>query len=297
MNISLTALRSRASRELATGSPGGIRKFGLNLIKTTNPETQNPTTFWGGLKRFSDSLLNGLTAFADGILSFNLSGLWSAVVTTGLKIVNFNWNVTDAQLDQRIKQAEIAINGAYGGLIGGTLGYAICGLIPTATIAVFNEALALHVLEELGEEAAEEIAAKTATWLQLVFKQYIDKGFVNLYKNYRSVLRPAALSVAQLLVRAGILTQESVDEANKNRNKPWSFHSALESSIESIQDPAQQAYAEEFWEELTESCIEAGYIVAAGIDSYFAKARIANSNILGRERVVEIQPIRDPATT
>jgi hypothetical protein len=168
------------------------------------------------------------------------------------------------------------------------LEWLICGVAPTAAIAVFNEPLALYVLKNVGEEAAEEIAGYAANFIRLTLLKTVKSAFVEIYKNYRSILRPAALGVAQLLVNFGILLQESVDKANKNRNEPWTFAGALEETIDEIKDPIQQAEAEEFWEELGEACIEAGYVVAGSLDFYFAQQKLANENILGNEKTVEI---------
>lgn len=64
----------------------------------------------------------------------------------------------------------------------------------------------------------------------------------------------------------------------------------------------EQAYAEEFWDEFQEACIEAGFIVAGAADSFFAQQKLAGEALLGgRETTVEIDFDRStdltPATT
>lgn len=287
LTLSLSSLGSRSARAAATASTG-IRRIAINA--TTTPDNDDPlTSFYNGLEKFGQSLMRGFVQVFGGIFSFSWSKLWGMAVSGGLFLINFNWNITDKQLDDQIKQTEIALAAARGTLAGQSLGFAVCGLIPTATIAVFNEPLALYMMKELGEEAAEEIASSLANLVRLQFQQQVRRGFAALFKNYRTLLRGAAVGFAQILVTAGILTQDSVDKANKNRNEPWSLASALEDSIESIKDPAEQAYAEEFWDEFQDSCIEAGFIVAGAADSYFAQQRMANEAILGgSETTVEI---------
>lgn len=293
--ISLSSLSSRLTRTSATGATG-IRRIAINATKGIGGD-QKPESIWDGLARIAGSIVSGIVAAFKIVASINWTKIWSAIVSASLFILNFNWNVSDDDLDKQIKGAEAAIAGAKGALAGASLGFAICGIIPTATIAVFNEAMALHILKELGEDAAEEIASAVANLIKLQLRQMLRKGFTALYKNFRHLLRPAALGVAQLLVNAGILDQDSVDKANKNRNEPWSFASALENTIENIKDPNEQQYAEEFWEELGEACIEAGYIVAGGIDSYLAQQRLASASILGSTTVVSIAPVRSAAPT
>lgn len=125
----------------------------------------------------------------------------------------------------------------------------------------------------------------------------MKKAFIGIYKNYRSILRPAALGVASLLVRTGYFSQASIDKANKKRNEPWSFVTAHDETIESIKDPIEQAEAEEFWEELGDACIEAGYVIAGSLDSYFAQQKLANDATFGSEKTVEILLNRDADET
>ncbi len=295
LSLSLSSLSSRITRLASTGGSGnnGIRRLATSGLKTTSKDDGGLVSIYNGINKWGWSLMQETVKALGSIFTLDFSKIWSYCVSTYFFIFNFNWNTTDKALDDQIKQAEIAIAGAKGGLIGKSLGYAICGLVPTATIAVFNEAMAMHVLQELGEEAAEEIASSVAQLITLQLQQGVRMAFTSLYKNYRSVLRPAALAVAQLWVSAGMMTQESLDKANKKKNEPWSFAGAFDDSIDSIKDPIQQNYVEEFWDELGEACIEAGYIVAGGIDSYIAQQKVVNSNLLGEEKTVEILLNRD----
>lgn len=291
LTLSLGSLSSRAARIASVGS-AGIRRIAVNATTEQEDDDNALVNFYQGLEKFGQSLMRTVLQGFAGIFSFSWSKLWGQITSGTLFLINFNWNITNKELDEQIKQAEVGLAAARGSLAGQSLGYAICGVIPTATIAVFNEPLALYMMKELGEEAADEIAASLTTLLTLQFQQQVRRQFAALFKNYRTLLRGAAVGFAQILVAGGILTQDSVDKANKKRNEPWSFASALEESIESIKDPAEQAYTEEFWEEFQDSCIEAGFIIAGAADSYFAQQKMANASIFGSERTIEIEPIR-----
>ncbi len=173
----------------------------------------------------------------------------------------------------------------------------VCGGIPAATIAVFNKPLAIHVLQELGEEAAEEIAGNVANLVRLLAQQAIRITFTTIFKNYRSLLRGAALGFARVLANTGLLTKEYVDNADKKRNEPWTFAEAIEERIEAIKDPKWENFFEELLEEFGEACIEAGYIVAGAADSFFAQQRLANDMYFGKEKTVEILLDRDSEAT
>ena len=284
LSLALSSLASRVTRTSATGATG-IRRFSLSGSLGTLDTVDEVDNFWDGLKRFAGSLLSNIT-WQPPWLKFSVSSLFSSVVSTVRTLLNFNWNSTDTELDAKIKSAEIAVASAEGAARGSFIGYLICGILPTAAIAVFNEPLALYTLKNVGEEAAEEIAANVSTLILLQQQKNVQQAFYGIFKNYRSVLRPAAIGFARILERAGVLDKESVDQANKQKNKPWSIHNALEESIDRIEDPVQRARTEEFWDEFGEACIEAGYIVAGSIDSYFLQQKIADEAASGTSHTV-----------
>lgn len=299
ITLALSTLSSRTTRLVSTAN-AGVRRFAIRATTSNSSSSNNPLVdFYDGLNRFGNSLMQNVLNVFKAVFSFSWTKLWGMCVRTYFFLFNFNWNSTDTQLNAKIQQAEIALAASKGRLAGQTLGFAVCGVIPTATIAVFNEPLALYILKELGEEAGEEIAGALASLIQLQAEQLVRIGFINLFKNYRNILRPAALGIAQVLVSAGILSQDQVDKANKSRNEPWSFAKALDETIDDIKDPLQKSYAEEFYDEFGEACIEAGYIVARGADSFFAEQRMAHEEYFGSEHVIEIEPIRnsDPTPT
>lgn len=291
--LNLANLASRTIRKAATDGKG-IRRIAINATASKDKEEGGIGGIYNAVEKFGRSLMSFAFNAIKGIFSFSWAKLWQQVVGGVRFLLNFDINITDTAINDQIKQAEVALAAAKGSLAGQSLGFAICGLVPAATVAVFNEPLALYMLEELGEEAADEIAGSLATLVTLQIQQAARKVAFSFFKNHRSLCRGAAIGFANLLVRAGILTQESVDKANKERNKPWSIASALEASIDSIKDPEAQAYAEEFWDEFGDSCVEAGYIIANSADSYFAMQKMANKSQFGSERIIEIQPIRDP---
>lgn len=289
LSIALSSLASRVTRTASTGG-SGIRRFASNASRAIQEAQEGEATnFWDGLKRFGASILANIN-WQPPWVKFTVSGL-AGLFTNGVQqILNFNFNSTNAQLDEQLKQQEIAIAAAEGALRGQFVGRLVCGIAPTAVLATFNEALALHVLMNVGEEAAEEIASAASNLIQLTLRKTINTAFVNIFKNYRGLLRGAAIGFGRLLQSFGFLDQESVDKANKQRDKPWSIHSALEDSIDRIEDPVQKARTEEFWDEFGEACIESGYIIAGSIDSYLMQQRAGDNAAAANDHTVIISP-------
>ena len=293
LTLNLSALSSRATR-LASAGNTGIRRIAALATSSEEDDEGILSSVYNAVEKFGQSLMRKALTILGGIFTFSWSKFWASLTSSVRFILNFNFNTTDAQIDQQIKQAEISLAATKGSLVGQSLGFAICGFLPAATIAVFNEPLALYMLKELGEEAADEIATSLGNLVTLQIQQAARQTFYALFKNYRTLFRGAAITFAQGLAGIGILTQDSVDKANKNRNQPWTIAGALEESIESIKDPALQAYAESLWEEFGESCVEAGFIIANSADSYYAQQRIANESMFGSEHTVEIELSRNP---
>jgi len=289
LEIAIEALKSRKVRQAIVGEKG-LRQLALNASSDKKDGEGNfLESVYNSVERFGQSLMEGTIKLLGNALSFSWTKFWSYCVSNFNFVWNFNWNATDKELDEQIKQGEIALAAARGGLRGKALGYLVCGLVPTATIAVFNEPMALYVLKELGEEAAEEIAQSLANLLTLQVRQWTRQTFISLFKNHRQFLRGWFLGYAGILANLNIgFSKEAVEKANKNRNEPWSFASAHEDTLDEIKDPIAKADAEEFYEEFGEACIEAGYIVAGGVDAYLAQQKIANDNLLGEEKIVEI---------
>lgn len=292
VSLNLTELASRQIRKAAVGN-SGVRRIAIAATNTQNQEDGSITSVYNAVEKFGRSLMSFAFNQIKNLLSLDWRKMFQQFIGGVMYLLNFNINISDAEIDEKIKQAEIALAAAKGTLAGQSVGYAICGFVPAATIAVFNEPLALYMMKELGEEAAEDLAGSLANLVTLQIQQAARKTFFQLFKNNRALCRGAAIGIANLLVKAGVLTQESVDKANKDRNKPWSVASALEDSIDSIKDPETKAYFESFWDEFGDACIEAGYIVANSADSYFAMQKMANQAQFGSEKVIEIQPIRN----
>lgn len=286
-------LSNFSSRRIRTASVAG----GVRRIATTGTAQQGElegfAAVWDITKKFGASLMSFAFAAIAHLLKFDFQKLWGQIVSGALFIWNFNWNITDAQIDDQIKQAEIALAAQQGTLRGQALGRVICGIVPAIGVAVFNQPLALYMMRELGEDSADEIASNLATLVSLQFQQTSRVAFFTLFKNHRTLFRGAAKGFADAMVRLGQFNQADVDKMNKKRNQPWSFSNAKDEQIEGIKNPVDRAYWESLWDEFQDSCIEAGFIIAGAADGFFAQQKMANQSQFGTERIIEIEPMRN----
>jgi hypothetical protein len=274
-----------ASRKIRETSTGGA------LIRTwaTSPTVSSSNkgfleSLWDGASRFVGFLISG----AVQLLSFSWTKLWGWIVGGVTFITNFNWNITDEDINQQIEGLWNSFGGILGSAAGRAIGWIGCGLVPAAAIMTFNESLATHLLKEVGEQAIDEMLDAAAEVVQAGFRMGVQTSFLWLYKNVRRALKDPSNPFGMAL--RGIVGGKTVDEWGKGES--WTIASSIENAIESIPNAFLKNFVEEAWEEGTEACIEAGYAIAGGIDAFLAEQAIANSNVLGTERIVEITPDR-----
>ena len=290
-------------RALASRSVRGaiLRSAGLT-VRTIWKVVKSPVTWgglariWGSFRRFGGFLIKrvGLINLAGAALTF--TALWGDIVSLVQFIWNFNWNAKDEELDAAVKASAVALAGRFGGLVGQSLGYLVCGAVPNSLIFAFNEPLALYVLEELTDEAIDELAATISALINQTGAFVTRAAFTWIYKNIRSLVRESTPKFKQRLISAGVKNEEELQKAVTEREKPWSFALATEEFLEkTIPNDILRNGVEELLEEFAESCIEAGYVIAGRMDSFLAEARVASGGVLGPDRTVEILFNRTPS--
>lgn len=282
-------VRSSLSSELVRSDIGraGVRVFKAALQTKEESQGGNILTWvWNAGKQFV-----GLLGEAFKLIGTSFTALWGLIVASVQFIWNFNWNITDKELDQQLQNSFNVITSMLGGTLGNAFGYLACGVLPGAAIFSFNEPLGAYVLANVAEEFAEELIANINVLIRYCFISGVQALFMWAFKNVRKLIRS---NVAFVQAVFGDKAARAVQAWGQPNSKPWSFAKALDDKVESIPNKAVQDFIEEFLEEAWEGCVEAGYVVANSLDSYIAQQRLASQQqlILGRQRYLEVQPDR-----
>jgi hypothetical protein len=218
-------------------------------------------------------------------VSWTFTALWGAFTSAVSFIWHFNWNQSDEDLDKSLKSAWDSFGGQLGGLAGRAAGSLIV-LSGGVALFCFNEALGLHVLRAVGEEALDELISSAVPVLQSIRNLIGRWLFQNAYKSIRDYMGANPDSFyetnAQLVERQirGEITQAQREEIQKKRDalkaerKPWSFASAFEEWIETFPEGFIRNFVEEFFEEGFEAINELGYIAFSAVDGHIASHRI-----------------------
>lgn len=294
-DISLFSLSSRLIREKITTQLNGSRLLsGINNLATSIQNQNNPSQAGNG--NWLTKIGGALTSFLGGIGSIATTA-WGWIVGATNFIWNFNWNATDQQLDAQISDLKTMLAGYLGATLGNLAGWTLCGLLPSAAIFYFNEPLGLKLFEEVGEEALDELAGNLSSLIKAYIAGKTKQLFINTYKNTRKFLKFLYSDPKGWLYNYTMKVNpefiNTVAKWGEQGSQPWSFASWKEEKLEAIKDTAEQNFWEEFWDELGDGCIEAGYVVAGGIDSWILQQQMERESAQGEERTVEILPNRD----
>ncbi len=231
------------------------------------------------------------------------------------------WNQSDEDITASLKSAWESFGGVLGGAAGNTLGNLIV-MGGSSVLFAFNEALAVHVLREVGEEALDELAGQAAAVMQAAVPLATNYLFKRAFMKIRTAagLNPdeAFLSddaIKQQAAQAwanepkGDLTgdalakkkaefekgyfdkQKQGQAAIKGERKPWSFANQWEEYVEGVQK--KNAFVGNFLENLFEETIDAiqdmGYVAFGAIDSYVAEHKVAHKVSTGDDQPVTVE--------
>jgi hypothetical protein len=293
IKIARDALRSQQVRNLVTNDTGTreIKKADSN--EGGNWFTKILKSIWGGLTSFSGWIIGSI----EGV-GFSFVGILSWFRAAAGFIFNFNWNITDQQIDQQLRQMQLALVGQMGETAGNFIGFLVCGAIPGLILMKFNKPLAAYVLKEVGEEAFDELMGNFRVILQQSARTAAAFVFYGAFKSSRKMIKNFFNNPNSAQSRAarslfGNNFNKIIEAWGSPTAKPWSFRIAIEEAIESIQDDFVREFVENFYEGFLEGCDEAGFVVAQSLDSWFAEQRLAKPLLLGDETVLEVTPNRE----
>lgn len=286
LELNIEDLPSRAVR--ASVSQGGVRRFATNGIAEEDNEGLT-VRLWNGFTRFGGFLISRTLSILGAGLKFSISLLVGLGVQTFQYIWNFNWNADDSETLAGLKSSFDAMGSTVGGTVGNALGSLFCGALPGAVIAMFNEPLAMYVLENIGEEALDEIAGNLANVIRQSAALLVKGSIAFLFSSARKLYAGTSSLLLTRLVEAGLIDQQKITDTVKAKKKPWSFATGTQNFVESLPDGFIQNFVEEGIEEFSDACIESFYLIGSGTDAFFSAAKLANANILGAEQTIEIQ--------
>lgn len=288
LRLIASAMRSRQIREAITGD--GIREIAFNAITESGGEDEgffSKILDWG--KNLVGWAIGGLKKVVSW-LGFSFTKVWQWITTGASAMYNFNWLIKEEVIEEKVKALKLSLAGRFGEFAGNILGYSLCGALPGVAMLKFNPQLALYLLETVGEEALDELTSQLGNIAADTAKSAMTILALKAYVNVRSWALNPDNPVANFMVEAGLVKEETLEGIRKAAKEKDSFTFAeyVEEKIESIKSETLRTFVEELVEGFFESCQEAGFVVAGGLDSWFGGRQLDELYTTGQERRVEI---------
>jgi hypothetical protein len=287
LSIASKSLKSRKIRTKGVGN-NGTRKFragGLKNVGTSAPD--GILGFFSSANNFLNSFLkNNVDTLLSGV-SITFSSIWQGIISVTQFAYNFNWNITDQELDENVKQGFNALGNDFGRFAGFTAGYLACGALPGAVVMYFNKSLGMQILEDVGLAALDRLTGELSSIMTSITNYLASAALSYLYKNTRNFIRGTDLEFRTKLLEQGVPIKEMEKQANE-RNKPFVIAEKVETKVGTIKNEFLKNFVSSFIEEMGESCIEAGFVVTGRMDEHFSQQKLSRNPLLGVEKTIEI---------
>jgi len=214
------------------------------------------------------------TVALQGLLVAGTIGSLLRFAIRGVQFLwRFNFNITDKQIVAQQKSLIDSLYGQAGSTIGSAIGSLFCGAAPVEflkrnKLVKVNPVMLAKLREvskfdphsdeygEIYEEVMENAKALVNAGTR-VASQWI---FLESYKNVRKWIKAGsnAINLKKFLPGLDNIIQKWGEEGSQ----PWSFASAMEEAIESIDDQRLQTFTEELVESFMESCTESAMVIS-----------------------------------
>ncbi len=209
-----------------------------------------------------------------GVL-LGLSALFAFGIRAVQYVWNFNWAISDTEIESQIQQSFEGFYGLFGEFAGSLMGYLVCGALPGALSLAINKSVAVAVYAELGEEAKDELLGQLAGLANTVFGTLMNAAILKAFKSGRRYLKKRPNNPISQILREK-MGEENFKKWGNQSGQTFSLSSQTEEYVENIKDPRLRSFTEEFLEGFTDSCLEAGYTVVNTIESTMAAQHIMN---------------------
>lgn len=212
-------------------------------------------------------------------------------------LINFNFDVTDASIDQQVKSSFSQFYGSVGEFLGKSIGYAVCGALPGSLLFCVSPSVARVVFSDLSSEVRDELYEELAAMGNAVFATVGRAAALLAFKSARKWVKKPGSPFHNAIKNA--LGEERFQKWGDAKQENWSIAHQVEEQIEDIDDPNLQNFAEEAWEGFIEGCDEGLTLVNTSLQAQIS-AMILKNKKLGLNAseevvVVETHAAAEPA--
>ena len=206
--------------------------------------------------------------------------IFAGFVSAGQRISTFDFNKTDVQLENELKQHNTILASSLGALTGRSIGKALsiggAGLAGITVPKISSTNLAKRLVQATSEEAKEEILDEVTQVLRTVGSLVGNRLLIEGYMKFRSFLKKQPLFVLERFFDPA--TARYIKNTwGEPDAEPLILSETIEEKVESISNPMIQNFVEEALEEFYDAFIESGFIIATELDSALAEFQMQSS--------------------
>lgn len=272
--INKSQLLSRSVRRRNTRG-GKVRKVNLQTLPKEG----------SGFQRFLKKV-QGFIGGAWEIIKKNAPsiGTWiERIFNDGVRfLLSYDWNQTDAQIKEQIKQDNLQAIGAVGGAIGFAIGsFGVLGV--TYLIPKIGPIIAQGAFDEVSEQVTEEIFDALRNILDTQKRNMVR----TMYMSSRAFLKNNDL-MRGIVQAVGGDSASTLFQQWGDGKKPWIIEGEIRERIENIPNPAARIFFEEGFEKLLDGYFGTVTIIANEVDSYIRLSEQQKSTA-NPKRVVEVK--------
>lgn len=198
-----------------------------------------------------------------------LTAIFSLIVIAVQTIYNFDFAITDTEIEEKVKSAFDAYYERVGEVAGKLTGYLVCGALPGSLAFCFNKTMGAAIFENLKNESKDEIVSDIAAISRSVLQMFAQLLLLKGFKSARKWIKRPGTPLHDLIKKK--MGAKNFEKWGKEKfDKPFTIANKVEERVELIKDPNLKNFTQGFLEGLSEGCIEAGYITAATMDAHIA---------------------------
>jgi hypothetical protein len=239
-----------------------------------------------GLIAFGGWLLTLPLLLALGVIA-SLTAVLFFVISAINYVWNFNWAISDTEIEAQIKESFNIFYGLLGETMGKSVGYLVCGGLPGSLAFAFNPAVAAVIMKDLTTEAQQELIGEIANLARTVLGTFANALFLKGFKSARKWIKRPGSPMHDVLKKA--MGKKNFEEWGKRQGNQYTLSGQVDQRVEQIKDPRLRNFTREFLQGFSQGCLSGMSIVTNNVDAYMAASRLMREeSVVATTNVVRV---------
>lgn len=202
-----------------------------------------------------------LLAAGGGLFLANQAGvspanLMSSMLNFGEVVYNFNFQITDKELEAQIKALIDGMYGEAGDFLGRSIAQLIVGGLttpPKVQINVRGLALCWLLNEDIRDDLLQNVSQFAYQGIYVARQIAFKFAFMKGRQAIKTLWKQAPAGYKSMLKKIWPDVDKQIENWGKEGNKPWSIATHIEEKVEKIEDKRLQDFTENFLESFWDS--------------------------------------------